>query len=74
MAGAAVRPTVGAGQAAEPVLAEAVDLLSEDEADDVEDEVEEGAEDEDVEEVEPLDDVELPAGLLLDDEPRLSLR
>lgn len=54
------------------MLAEAVDLLSEDEADDVEDE--EDAEDEDVEEVEPLDDVELLAGLLLDDEPRLSLR
>ncbi|SHL04274.1 hypothetical protein SAMN05216268_102339 [Streptomyces yunnanensis] len=56
------------------MLAEAVDLLSEDEADDVEDEDEEDAEDEDVEEVEPLDDVELLAGLLLDDEPRLSLR
>lgn len=62
------------------MLAEAVDLLSEDDEDeDDEEEDEDDEEGDDVEEVElldvePFDGVELLAGLLLDDEPRLSLR
>ncbi|GAA2683782.1 hypothetical protein GCM10009864_65980 [Streptomyces lunalinharesii] len=76
VAGVVARRAAAAGQAAEPELAGVDDFDAPSEDEDEDDEVA-GV---DVEGVELLDDEpfdgveELPAGLLLDDEPRLSLR